>query len=183
MNKIKTISSILIIFLINSFATASETKEVEKTPKTNETTTKEIVKNGFGYASLGVKPWIFPNFNLGYRMQNNHFGLDSSAGISAIHFDYPILTLNLTPLFYPNPTLKGSQSYFGLGAAAGVVFEDWDHHNTGVYFGPSFVFGREFLINKTSRQFFQFSIDALFNINILGHKPVAAFSFAYGWGF
>ena len=118
-------------------------------------------------------------------MQNNRVGFDSSIGISAILFDYPLFTANLTPLFYPNPTIDGAQSYFGLGVTAGALLEHWKVNQVAGYIGPSFVFGREFLTDQKSRQFFQFSIDALFDIAtpVWSQTPVAAFSFAYGWGF
>ena len=188
MNKNKTIYLNIFIILITAFSALSASEKTTIAPYSDvksEVSTEEPVKNSFGYASLGVKPYIVPNFNLGYRMQNNRVGFDSSVGISAILFDYPLFTANLTPLFYPNPTVKGAQSYFGLGVTAGALLEHWKVNQVNGYIGPSFVFGREFLTDQKSRQFFQFSIDALFDIAtpVWSQSPIAAFSFAYGWGF
>ena len=188
MNKNKTIYLNIFIILITAFSALSASEKTTIAPYSDvksEVSTEEPVKNSFGYASLGVKPYIVPNFNLGYRTQNNRVGFDSSVGISAILFDYPLFTANLTPLFYPNPTVKGAQSYFGLGVTAGALLEHWKVNQVNGYIGPSFVFGREFLTDQKNRQFFQFSIDALFDIKtpVWSQNPVAAFSFAYGWGF
>ena len=190
MNKNKTIYLKIFIFLITAFSALSASEKTTIAPYSDvksEVSTEEPVKNSFGYASLGVKPYIVPNFNLGYRMQNNRLGFDSSVGISAICLDYPLFTANLIPLLYPYPTIDRAQSFFGLGVTAGSVLKNWEKFLNRVYIGPSFVFGREFLTDQKSRQFFQLSIDFLYALNIKdldwSNRPVAAFSFAYGWGF
>lgn len=103
-------------------------------------------------------------------------------------------------LIYPKPKIDGAQYYFGLGVTAGDLRGDRDKSRTRGssplngwfqtdmrYVGPTFVFGREFSSVKKGRQFFQFSIDTLFDISPRSYNRyegvIPAFSFAYGWGF
>ena len=140
----ETIYSMLIIFLINCFATATASEKVNSPSQIDEATPTENVKNHFGYASLGVKGYalfglkshtvqIVPNPNLGYRIQQGHFGLDSSAGLSAIDFDDPILALKPDPFVLSKSNAKRGSILFWTWSSSWGSFPKLESLRRGLH--------------------------------------------------
>lgn len=165
------------------------------------------MKDSYPYLSIGIGPLpiLLPNFNIGWRHQCEHFGVD--VGINAAT---ALVATQLKGyanwLYYFNPSLC-SQTYCGLGASVGGWLIQGEHNV--VITQPNFILGKSFMSHTGDRTFLQAEVSwptVLFNktTHHLRHKHTDAnvreyfrktyrhsklqwklpmVTVSYGWGF
>lgn len=107
----------------------------------------------YGSFNLGPAPLPLPGFGLGYRVQNNHFGLDTHTQLSSA-IVASLLKVESQALFYFNPKLK-SQFYMGLGGSYSKIFHEYDKFSLT---SPEITFGKSYLNENNSRRHFELQI-------------------------
>lgn len=107
----------------------------------------------YGSFNLGPAPIPLPGFGLGYRVQNNHFGLDTHVQGTSIILA-TVVKVQTQAMYYFNPKLK-SQLYMGIGGSYAKILAD---HDLGSVTSPEFTFGKSYLNENGSRRHLELQV-------------------------
>lgn len=142
----------------------------------------QSVRDSYFYGSfnLGPAPFPLPGLGLGYRVQNNHFGLDTHVQATSIILAGAV-KIQSQALYYFKPNLK-SQCYMGLGGSYTKLFNS---HSLGSLTSPEFTFGKSYLNKNDSKRHFEVQISwPVFLHEEKTHMtyfPLCVFSYAIGF--
>lgn len=115
--------------------------------------------DAYRYFSVGVGPIIFaPNIGIGYRKRYSQFGWDAAVNVSTIGRLHQI-NAHLVGHYYLT-SLEKHSDYMGVGL---IVSEIFTNHNkrVGTMLSSDVVYGSEFKINATSKQFIELHLAGL----------------------
>jgi hypothetical protein len=134
----------------------------------------------YGSFNLGPAPLPLPGFGLGYRVQNDHFGLDTHVQLTSVVV-VNFLKVQSQALFYFKPKLE-SQFYMGLGGSYSKLFHSFEDCSLT---SPEITFGKCYLNENDSRRHFELQISwpTFFHDEKthIAYFPLCVFS--YGIGF